>query len=58
MLHSGWGDRRMASLQALGGRDKKEGMRTLKWDPSQEEFLGDDTANRVRWRPRRSPWSV
>ena len=32
--------------------------RPLKWDPVKEEFLGDDAANRMRWRPRRAPWSV
>jgi len=32
--------------------------RPLKWDPAREEFIGDDVANRMRWRPRRSPWRV
>jgi predicted dehydrogenase len=32
--------------------------RPLKWDPVKEEFLGDDVANRMRWRPRRAPWSA
>jgi predicted dehydrogenase len=32
--------------------------RPLKWDPVKEEFLGDDAANRMRWRPRRAPWSA
>ncbi len=31
--------------------------RPLKWDPVKEEFLGDDAANRLRWRPRRAPWN-
>jgi len=30
--------------------------RALKWDPAKEEFLGDDEANRLRWRPMRDPW--
>jgi predicted dehydrogenase len=32
--------------------------RPLKWDPVKEEFLGDDVANRMRWRPRRAPWNA
>jgi predicted dehydrogenase len=32
--------------------------RPLKWDPAKEEFVGDDVANRMRWRPRRAPWNV
>ena len=32
--------------------------RPLKWDPAREEFVGDDVANRMRWRPPRSPWNV
>ncbi len=32
--------------------------RPLKWDPVQEEFVGDDVANRMRWRPRRAPWNT
>ena len=32
--------------------------RKLKWDPDAEQFIGDDTANRMLWRPMRSPWQV
>jgi len=30
--------------------------RPLKWDPVKEEFPEDDEAQRMTWRPRRSPW--
>jgi hypothetical protein len=30
--------------------------RSLKWDPDREEFPGDDVANRLLARTRRSPW--
>jgi hypothetical protein len=29
---------------------------SLKWDPAKEEFLGDEAANRLRFRAMRSPW--
>ena len=32
--------------------------RPLKWDPAKEEFLGDDAANRMRWRPARTKWAL
>ena len=32
--------------------------RPLRWDPAKEEFIGDDVANRMRWRPARAPWNV
>ncbi len=32
--------------------------RALKWDPSREEFVGDDEANRLRQRAMREPWRV
>lgn len=28
----------------------------LKWDPQKEQFIGDDEASRMTWRPRRVPW--
>ncbi|MCP4644583.1 MAG: Gfo/Idh/MocA family oxidoreductase [bacterium] len=32
--------------------------RPLKWDPVAEQFIGDDEANRLTWRPARSPWRL
>jgi len=32
--------------------------RSLKWNPQAEQFIGDDEANRMTWRPRRAPWSL
>jgi myo-inositol 2-dehydrogenase/D-chiro-inositol 1-dehydrogenase len=32
--------------------------RPLKWDPHKEQFIGDDEANRMLWRPRRAPWRL
>jgi len=32
--------------------------RPLKWDPVKEQFIGDSEANRMLWRPRRSPWHI
>ena len=32
--------------------------RPLKWDPAKEQFLGDDEANRMTWRPMREPWRI
>ena len=31
---------------------------SLKWDPAKEEFVGNETANRLRSRALRSPWQV
>jgi len=30
--------------------------RNMKWDPAKEEFIGDEEANRMRWRPTRALW--
>ncbi len=30
--------------------------RKLKWSPEQEQFIGDDEANRLLQRPYRAPW--
>ena len=32
--------------------------RPLKWDPQKEQFIGDDEANRMTWRPARAPWRL
>ncbi len=32
--------------------------RPLKWNPNAEEFIGDDEANKLRFRARRSPWMI
>jgi hypothetical protein len=32
--------------------------RSLRWDPVQEVFLGDDEANRLLSRARREPWQA
>jgi hypothetical protein len=32
--------------------------RKLRWDPAKEEFLNDETANRMRSRAMREPWSL
>jgi predicted dehydrogenase len=32
--------------------------RTQKWDPIKEAFLDDDTANRLRQRAMRAPWTI
>ena len=31
--------------------------RSLTWDPEEEVFINDDEANRLRSRPKRSPWA-
>jgi len=32
--------------------------RPLKWDPAAEQFIGDDEANLMTWRPRRAPYRL
>jgi predicted dehydrogenase len=32
--------------------------RELEWDPAKEQFVDDDQANRMTWRPRREPWRL
>ncbi|MHC4180147.1 MAG: hypothetical protein ACYSWU_21800 [Planctomycetota bacterium] len=32
--------------------------RALKWDPIKEEFIGDEEANRLRFRAMRPPWRI
>ncbi len=48
---------RAASALLLGGVVKQL-KRPLKWDPVNEEFSGDDEANRMRSIAKRSPWRV
>ena len=48
---------RSASLGHLVAMSFRLG-RSLRWDPAQEVFLGDDEANRLRSRARREPWQA
>jgi hypothetical protein len=32
--------------------------RQLKWDPTRDQFVGDDQANAMLARPARSPWTI
>jgi len=32
--------------------------RKLKWNPDTEQFVNDDVANKMLWRPMRSPWQL
>ncbi len=32
--------------------------RKLTWDPAEERFVDDETANRMTWRPARAPWEI
>jgi predicted dehydrogenase len=32
--------------------------RKLKWDAAKEQFVDDDEANRMTWRPMRQPWQI
>ncbi|MEW6356859.1 MAG: Gfo/Idh/MocA family oxidoreductase [Planctomycetota bacterium] len=48
---------RSASLGHLAIISFKLG-RSLRWDPATEEFLGDESANRMRARAMRAPWRI
>lgn len=48
---------RSATLCHLGNIAMLLGRR-LRWDPEAERFVGDDEANRMLGRARRSPWNV
>ena len=48
---------RSCSVCLLGGIAMELG-RTLRWDPSTEEFANDCEANRKLSRPMRSPWTI
>jgi hypothetical protein len=70
--HANWFDcirtrRRPSSHEEIGHRSASLGhlitiayalRRSLKWDPATEEFIGDDEANRLCFRPMREPWHV
>jgi len=48
---------RSATVCHLGNIAMELG-RKLKWDPAGEQFIGDDEANRMTWRPIREPWRI
>jgi len=48
---------RCCSVAHLGNIAMELG-RKLRWDPHREEFLHDETANRMRSRAMREPWSL
>jgi len=70
--HANWFDcirtrRRPSCDEELGHRSASLGHliiiahtlgRSLKWDPVEEKFLGDETANRLLFRAMRSPWRI
>ncbi len=48
---------RVSTVCHLGNLAIQTG-RKLKWDPEQEQFIGDDEANSLMSRPMRSPWTL
>jgi hypothetical protein len=70
--HDNWFDcirtrRQPSSNEEIGHRSASLGhltlityklQRSLRWDPDKEEFLGDETANRLRSRAMRAPWRI
>ena len=48
---------RSAALCHLGNIAMLLG-KPLQWDPDKEEFVGNDSANRMRFRSMREPWNV
>lgn len=48
---------RTATICHLGNIALRLG-RPLRWDPDKEEFIGDDQANRMRYRVMRAPWKL
>jgi len=48
---------RSVSVCHIGNISMRLG-RPLKWDPAKEEFVGDDAANRLLFRPMRGPWHL
>ena len=48
---------RTASLCHLGNIAMKL-RRKIRWDPQQEQIIGDDEASRMLSRPMRAPWTI
>jgi predicted dehydrogenase len=48
---------RMATPMYLGGISFRLG-RPLEWDATRQQFVGDEAANRMLFRPYRAPWSL
>jgi len=48
---------RVSTIAHMGNIAMELG-RKLRWDPDKEEFIGDDTANRMRGRTLRQPWQL
>ena len=48
---------RAVSMVILGGITKILN-RSLKWDPQQEQFIGDEEANRLLSAATRPPWNI
>ncbi len=48
---------RTITIAHLGNIAMKLG-RKLRWNPDEERFVGDDSANAMRSRPMRAPWEL
>ncbi len=48
---------RSCSVGILGDIAMRTGQ-TLEWDPTKERFTNSEAANRMLWRPTRSPWML
>jgi predicted dehydrogenase len=48
---------RSISIAHLGNISLRLG-RDLRWDPAQEQIIGDESANQMLSRPMRKPWSI
>ena len=49
---------RSATVCHLGNIARWLAPRKLTWDPEAEQFVGDDEANRLTWRPMREPYRM
>ena len=49
---------RSAALCHLGNIARWLAPRRLRWDPDAEQFVGDEEANRLTWRPMREPYRM